>query len=665
MQRGNGLLSLAVIALLLTALVWKVAVPFSDILPTSWDAPPEARRQAADVVRKALAGAPDPAAGADLLRLGPGHRTYVTLHWRGHQSTGEGTGGDVAQSLVAAVRDLPATSLAEARAFPGTWVKVDVVTAETDLPADTDEDGLEPVFETGLDGIRATAPGQDADAAGVVLPSDPITEGWFSPRKMRPSTRHRENETRWFTRGDEGMTAVRQSLARLQRVMGAKAEPQHLRLARFRTESFLLALDAARGEAPIPLFRGMPFAFGDRDPSPAEVRRSAMDAGSWLAGQVKDDGTFRYTYLPNRDLEGGGYSTIRHTACAWMLLKIGKRFDVPEWVEAGTKAVRWLKPHMVPVRDEDGTTRVIVAAPREMRGGLGHNAMAVIALAEMHEALSEEEVALLKGLGRSLERMLREKDGGFFESEEEVQTRPADKRDTLDYEPGEAFLALVMLAQIYPDETHWLESARRSAEYQSGRFLGAWKTYREPQTAARMRFVDKIAWQSQALELLARVEEARGGGPNRLSRRWDRAAVEMGRAILASGSPPIPVRQMPSGWPFPPAIGPVPDDYRGGFPLPGRTPRTTPTGSRAEALNAARRSAVALRIDPRPFESALMRVAGYQMRNQYDEVTCYFCPAPERARGAYRAGLTDNEIRIDYIQHMVAGMADTLEWYRE
>ena len=611
-------------------------------LSEHWGGTAVHRAASVEIVRSVLRGGPVPEEAAATLGTARPRRVYVTVHHRGEWARGEGAGATFVDSLVLAAKGIP-------RPVPaGAFVKVDVVTAERRL-ASVEAKELESHFETGIDGIRAVL----GTSGGFALPSDMTTEGWFSPR--RPQT-GRDRTGNWFTRGLEGEVVAAKARERLANRMGrALGADDPVTYFRFRTAAFLARVD---GGEPVELYRGMPVE--TERPSPEEIHDAALVAGEWLVKQLEPDGRFVYLFYPNRSGEqaaprNAGYSTIRHTACAWMLYKIGRRFEKPEWIEAGRKAIRWLDPHLLPVH-ENGETRWIVAAPGEARGGLGHNAMAVIALAEMKDDLSPEEIAKLKGLGRSLERMFRP-DGGFYENEHEVQRRPKNKQDELLYEHGEGFLALVMLAEAFPEETHWLESAKTTARYQIAKFHGKnpsrgkrGKPWYMPRQQYALYLVDQIHWQTQALDKLhALTRDDRHG----------RAAIEMGQAILTSGTPPMTVMLTPEGYP----IGPTPRDYIGGFPLPGRVPRTTPTGSRAEALNAALRVQRRMGEDTKKFESGLIRIAGFQLRNQYDATSCYWCAEPERAIGAFRAGLTDNEVRIDFIQHVVAGMADTLEWY--
>lgn len=305
--------------------------------------------------------------------------------------------------------------------------------------------------------------------------------------------------------------------------------------------------------------------------------------------------------------------------------------------------------------------RAILASPRESKGGLGHNSVTVIAMLEEPDLLTPEQHEKVKGLSVTLEMMLRCEsatpqnpcvggDGGFFESEKENLDRPKNKKDSLLYEPGEGLLALVTLAAVYPEEKHWMESALVSARYHSRLFLDAKPEYFwQPTVMARTKFADQVHWKTMAFEKLAKITG---------DTQWADVAVQMGEAVLATGSPPLDVATTVDLTP----IGAVPWDYSGSFPLAGRLPRTTPTGSRAEALNAARRSALMMGKDATKFESMLKRTAGFQLRNQFTETSCYYCPKPQKALGAFRAGLTDNEIRIDFIQHVIAGQADTLEW---
>lgn len=661
-----------VFAAAIGAVLYLGALPSSQSLPTRWGSDSATRQEAVTIVRRTLGGDPLPARDAQFLRAAQPRRVYVTLHQGGKALRQDAFETTIADSLVAASRKhLPALRGAPLGRGP-MWIKIDVETGSAPLPAGTREEELEVLYETGLDGIRADIVGNPARLhGGVVLPADPITEGWFSPRPPRPAgpsrpsakespemrrRRERYAQAKWFTRGDEGFASVQNARTRLAQAAGGLRANDRVQLTRFRTESFLAPLEPGAGDAgePTLLYRGVPASAKiDEYPDAATLRASALEGGDWLVAQLSTAGKFNYTMMPNRGRgvqSDTGYSTIRHVACAWMLVKVGRRFEKTEWVDAGYRAVRWLQPYLVKPADTTGGDRLIVKAPNESVGGLGHNAMGVIAMAEMRDVLTPAEIEQLKGLGRSLERALRD-DGGFFESESEVVKRPADKQDTLLYEPGEAFLALVMLAEAFPDEKHWLESALKSAEYQAGKFENAGDGLFRFQLAERMRFVDRIHWQAQALEKLGALTG---------DTRWDRTNVAIGHAIVASGMPPVIVRLAAEGRP----VGPIPPDYLGSFTNPGRIPRTTPTGSRAEALNACRRSALAagMKRDARQFEATLRRVAGFQLRNQYDDTFCYFCPDPSIARGAYRAGMSDNEIRIDYIQHIVAGMSDTLLW---
>lgn len=631
-----------------------------------------ARASAARIVRAAFAGEPAPEA-----RSFPSQRTsgvILTAHGAGWSHRTTAAEATTAASLEAAARSLAGgvRRAVEAGKPAPRWIVVDAIASEQRLRATPDHATLERLYETGIDGLRAESGG----AAGIVAPADPVTEGWFSPR-VEDRNKETKRFTRWPTRGDEGSEARNRALARLQLAAGTKLDAKTVRWTRFRTDSFLIDLSSG-DEPPTALFRGMPV--GELRPSPEAIRAAAIEGGEWLVSMLDTNGKFQYTYVPNRDQDTppGSYSYIRHTATAWMMYKLGKRFGREDWVDAARRALRWSESTLVPAmpahagRAPRGMPRWIVASPNEAKGGLGHNAVTVVAFAEMRDELTPEQIAKVKGLGVSLEMMLRCKgasaddpcigagyeadegfNGGFFESEMENMARPPKKRDRLPYEPGEGFLALATLAEWFPEETHWRDAAIVAASYQvKKRFMDAGADWfdRKLSSIERQRSVDKAHWLTMGLEKLHLVTK---------DDYWAEACAELGDAVLASGSPPITHSLTEDAR----VIGGVPWDYAGGFPLAGRPPRTTPTGSRAEGINVARRCAKSIGRDTRPYESMLMLTAGFQLRNQYTETSCYFCPRPEKALGAFRAGLTDNEIRIDFIQHVVAGQADTLEWY--
>lgn len=655
MARRVFLFAIAAVAVLA---IWKLRLlPGGVPLSGEWGAEAD-RIAAAGIVRAAYAGTP---VEAGRLPSEPGRRVFVTAFgpaWSLRETALEATTAAGLEKAARLLGEKVRAGSASGRG-PVRWLVVDVVAGTQPLGRDPSQDRLELLYETGVDGLLV----ESGDSLAAVLPGDPITEGWFSPRVSDPK---RQGGSRWFTRGDEGMRAKDTARTRLAQSTGAKPDASQLRWTRFRTDSFLFAPSGT--EPPTPLYRGMPV--GPVIPEPEAIHTAAIAGGEWLVAQLDSSGMFQYTYVPNRDQDTppGSYSFIRHTATAWMMVRLGRRFDRPEWSDAAYRALAWTEKQIVPAalahagRGDRNLRRWIVAAPREAKGGLGHNAVTVIALLEEKERLSPEQLAKVKGIGATLEMMLRCEsrtdadpcvggDGGFFENESENLGRPNTKKDSLLYEPGEGLLALVTLAEAFPDEAHWMESALVSAEYQANKFLNARPPYWfQGKMAGRLRFVDRVHWQTMALEKLARLT-----GDD----HWADVTVQMGEAILMSGTPPNEV--VVTGLLQP--VGPAPWDYSGGFPLPGRIPRTTPTGSRAEALNAARRAAILIGKNPAPFEAMLKRTAGLQLRNQFTDVSCYFCPKPEKARGAFRAGLTDNEIRIDFIQHVIAGQADTLEWY--
>ena len=642
--------------MLVAGIWWYRLLPAGVPLSGEWG-DEAARNGAAAIVRAAFAGTPAPA--ATKLPAERGRRVFVTAHGRGWSDRATAHESSTAASLETAGRALGesvAKIVAAGKRAPE-WIVVDVVAATQSLGNDPDHGDLEILYETGVDGLIVEADGKMA----AVTPGDPITEGWFSPRVADP----KGGGPKWYTRGDEGMRAKDTARTRLAQAIGGRPDPAKTQWTRFRTDSFLVRTGSE--EPPIPLYRGMPV--GPVIPDSKEIHASSLAGGEWLVAQLGSDGMFQYTYVPNRDQDTppGSYSFIRHTATAWMMVRLGHRFERPEWVAAGRRALVWAEQWIVPAplphggRADRSMRRSIVASPRESKGGLGHNSVTVIALLEEPDLLTPEQHEKVKGIGVSLEMMLRCEsatpenpcvggDGGFFESESENMGRPKNKKDSLLYEPGEGLLALVTLAEAYPDEKHWMESALVSARYHSSIFMNMKPNYFfHPKLWKQMTVADQLHWKTMAFEKLAKVTK---------DPQWAKVAVAMGEAVLATGSPPMNAAMSADLKP----IGPVPWDYSGSFPLNGRIPRTTPTGSRAEAINAARRSAIMLGRSPDKFEAMLKRTAGFQLRNQFTEASCYFCPRPEKALGAFRAGMTDNEIRIDFIQHVIAGQADTLEW---
>jgi hypothetical protein len=98
---------------------------------------------------------------------------------------------------------------------------------------------------------------------------------------------------------------------------------------------------------------------------------------------------------------------------------------------------------------------------------------------------------------------------------------------------------------------------------------------------------------------------------------------------------------------------PSPPDWIGSFYDP---PRSTPTATRAEGLIAVYHLTARNRLPNDRYLQALKLMAQFQLRCQIKSKDAHTLPRPDLALGGFRRGLTDWEVRIDYVQHNLSSL---------
>lgn len=183
-------------------------------------------------------------------------------------------------------------------------------------------------------------------------------------------------------------------------------------------------------------------------PSSDVLERTAASAATWLADNLRPDGSFLYE--SDRDGEDlGGYNEVRHAGVLLSLYQSGE-------LEAADRGLEWAEDHLERV----DAGRALTMYDRASVGGA---ALLTAALVERRVQTGEDvHDDLLRDLGRFLVSMQRH-DGGFY-----VSINPAsgavDREGTSRYYPGEALWALARLENLFPGED-WDDAARRAATF--------------------------------------------------------------------------------------------------------------------------------------------------------------------------------------------------------
>ncbi len=371
---------------------------------------------------------------------------------------------------------------------------------------------------------------------------------------------------------------------------------------------------------PIRLFRG-----NDRAPdlSPEALLAAARFGGDYLRSHLEDDGSFVYAYDPKRHREDDDDNLLRRAGTCYSLVQLHRAVSEeasttsessPSYLEVARRGLAALLDQYtqeIPLPGMGDGVEALVSPGDELK--LGGSALLLLALMEYQEVSGD-----LRWLprGQSLARFLvaqQEADGHFI-SKISLQGKRFNFESG--YYPGEAILALTRLYEADGDR-RWLEVASHGANWLIN--------VRDAGKATAELAHDH--WLLMGLEALYRLQQDAAHAAH--AGRIAQAIVEAQR---------LEARHL---------------DWLGSFYDP---PRSTPTATRAEALVAMVDLTRITGQDSRPFVEALMRMAAFQRRCQFDQVSAMYLQRPDLAIGGFRRSLTHYEIRIDYVQHNISAL---------
>ncbi len=353
-------------------------------------------------------------------------------------------------------------------------------------------------------------------------------------------------------------------------------------------------------------------------PSDAAALRAALAAAlDYLLRNRRPDGLFGYLYDAARDRFEKKESLIRQAGTTFSVLRIsallGRRAPA-----AAAEALSALLSHC----KKDGDRMYL--SEHDGKVTLGASALLLWALGEYRLRTGDDrfdaQAAALAGFLLSM----RKEDGSFhthFDALSGPYTRP-----NVWYYPGETCLALASAAKVW-GRNDWKEASLKAWRALAAARVGVWKS--------GARRVD--AWMMKAADALGEALD-----DDELAPVWAYAdhLCECQKRLLDSMYP----------------------DYRGAFALYGGQPKGPADAAAAEGLAAAwriaRRRGAAERA--RKYGDALVRLAPFLLRHQFDEVSAHWLPGPDRALGGVTTGLTDGKIRIDGVQHTMEALAGAL-----
>lgn len=365
---------------------------------------------------------------------------------------------------------------------------------------------------------------------------------------------------------------------------------------------------------PLQVLRDAPLIKGFRS---TEIGRAAVDTGRYLAKTYNyHNQSFRYKFNPVTMEKNShfSYDIVRHAGTVYSLLHLYKASRKEEFLPLAQSSIDYLSRHIAPPLLEPE----LLCVKRDYLAKLGATAMTLIAMCELPDKLlSKVGTPRINRLARFLVEMQRS-DGHFYDFYWHRLLGYVPNENKVLF-TGEASLALIRYYQKNQN-VEWLHATRMAAEYQISQF----QKRNKPDT-----------WTIQALAELYEADP---------KPTYAEACFAMADLLLKDqwGNP-----QKNKRVPFP--------DYYGGFDN-SSPPRTYTTAMRIEALLAAHRLAYLVEKDPTPYANAILSATRFLLQNQYRRDNTYYVKLPDEVRGAFRGGLIDPEIRMEYCHHAIVAL---------
>ncbi|MCC6159723.1 MAG: hypothetical protein IT350_16845, partial [Deltaproteobacteria bacterium] len=360
-------------------------------------------------------------------------------------------------------------------------------------------------------------------------------------------------------------------------------------------------------------------------PVTPETVRAAIDAGAdyIVRGMDAKTGKFGYRYYPQRDLESSSYNPLRHAGAVWALWRVFELTKAPAVQGAADAGLRWMLDQMDGPTETDRAAGADFVALVDREDGEAKTGAAGIALLALttHARVTGDRTHL--DVMRGLARFIRFSVGPDGKLTEKYFYKPKKSKDfDYPYYPSECAAGLLALNALDPDPAI-VDVAKKLLEYQ--------RTVRD---AGKMApDIQQDQWYILAIENLpdAKIDDPLVAH-----------AFFIGDSMVS--------KQNTTGATI---------DVIGGH---AKNPSASATASRSEGTSALAR--IALRLGDaalaEKYRKASILAAGLQLRSQYTNDNVMFFPTPKKALGGFMESFTNPTIQIDYVQHNLCALVDTL-----
>lgn len=369
-----------------------------------------------------------------------------------------------------------------------------------------------------------------------------------------------------------------------------------------------------------------------RNPGPeltAESLQASVDAAErYILDAQQPDGRFAYKVDPfTGQVSQQGFALARQAGTTLVVCELAR--DDERAREVARKALAAL----VRTMREVGDMGVLVHSKREdvTEAGLGATALSTIALLSCRERVGDEFDDAIGRMTRFLLHMQRE-DGGFHPKIDLVTGEPIPGPDPL-YAVGQAVFSLTLLERLVTEQDlpHLPDAERTRAAVEAAMSYTADEYWNN--------FATDFFWMEENWHCLA----ARASLGHHRHDGYERFCIDYShykvRLILDESD----------------GVGP---EWVGGYGFGNvLIPHNTGSSGFGEAMSASLALQRARGEDTSADEAVLRRALGFLVHHQWDAVDCFACATgPVSMVGAFSEHMASPQIRIDFVQHAMAGM---------
>jgi hypothetical protein len=406
----------------------------------------------------------------------------------------------------------------------------------------------------------------------------------------------------------------------------------------------------------IRLYRGVP-AIPLDSVTLENTREAILASGEWYLNNLKTNGQVTYKVWPSENRYSNEYNFVRHTLATWNLTQAYQLDPRPEFLAGAYLALKYTNSKLkredvteackkvewcdVERLDVSGKMAFYEARNNRKLGSVVVSMMGMIDLAKEAKDHSFDEQ--LKEMGRFVKFM--QLGSGNFEGYyvDKDHSYYGQKNDIV---PGEASLAMIMLADYFDDDL-WISGLPKFWEY-----YRPWFDERVAKALKELPLPMRAYTNEDRLELVQFGPWTVMAANAYHKRTGDTDVAQFGFEIA---------RWMIDTYSWQEHRAPFPD-YIGGYYKLSKELPAMQAFCYAEGTAAAYAMAVRMDHSEREYlEKATRESVRFGMQMQYNRLNTYAFTRPTEMIGGTRYAMNETKVRIDYVYHAQSAM---VQWYQ-